>query len=95
MARRMIRVPHVAMVNLLAGCAIVPELLQENCTPDMLSATVLSLLRTRQQPTHARHARRYRDPVASRGRSLPAAAAPTAYRPLPTQALPSIGAGAR
>ena len=44
MARRMIRVPHVAMVNLLAGRAVVPELLQEKCTPDMLSRTVQSLL---------------------------------------------------
>jgi lipid-A-disaccharide synthase len=45
MARRMIQVPHVAMVNLLAGREIVPELLQGDCTPERLSATVLSLLR--------------------------------------------------
>ncbi len=45
MARRMIRVPHVAMVNLLAGHAAVPELLQERCTPAVLCETVLSLLR--------------------------------------------------
>ncbi len=45
MARRMIRVPHVAMVNLLAGREVVPELLQEDCTPQRLAATVLSLLR--------------------------------------------------
>ena len=45
MARRMIRVPHVAMVNLLADRAIVPELLQEACNPATLCATVLSLLR--------------------------------------------------
>ena len=45
MARRMIRVPHVAMVNLLAGHAAVPELLQERCTPAVLCKTVLSLLR--------------------------------------------------
>ena len=45
MARRMIRVPHVAMVNLLAGREVVPELLQEACTPERLSATVHSLLR--------------------------------------------------
>jgi lipid-A-disaccharide synthase len=43
-ARRLIRVPHVAMVNLLAGRAVVPELLQEDCTPDKLAATVLALL---------------------------------------------------
>ena len=44
MARRMIRVPHVAMVNLLAGRQIVPELLQEDCNPRTLAATVLSLI---------------------------------------------------
>jgi len=44
MARRLIRVPHVAMVNLLAGREAVPELLQEDCTPERLSRTVLDLL---------------------------------------------------
>ncbi len=44
-ARRMIRVPYVAMVNLLAGRKIVPELLQEDCNPATLCATVLSLIR--------------------------------------------------
>ena len=43
-ARRLIRVPHVAMVNLLAGQPIVPELLQENCTPERLSDTLVGLL---------------------------------------------------
>jgi len=45
MARRMIKVKHVAMVNLLAGRAVVPELLQQNCTPAKLSATLLALMR--------------------------------------------------
>ncbi len=44
-ARRLIRVPHVAMVNLLAGRLVVPELLQEDCTPERLSQTALDLLR--------------------------------------------------
>jgi len=44
LARRMIRVPHVAMVNLLAGRALVPELLQQDCTPEKLRATVAGLL---------------------------------------------------
>lgn len=43
-ARRLIRVPHVAMVNLLAGRAVVPELLQEDCTPERLAATVSGLI---------------------------------------------------
>ena len=45
MARRMIKVKHVAMVNLLAGRAVVPELLQQDCTPEKLSATLLHLMR--------------------------------------------------
>jgi lipid-A-disaccharide synthase len=45
MARRMIKVEHVAMVNLLAGRAVVPELLQQDCTPEKLSATLLHLMR--------------------------------------------------
>ncbi len=43
-ARRLIRVPHVAMVNLLAGRALVPELLQQDCTPDRLAAEVERLI---------------------------------------------------
>jgi len=45
MARRMIRVPYVAMVNLLAGRAVVPELLQQDCTAETLGRTALTLLR--------------------------------------------------
>ncbi|MHB1304489.1 MAG: lipid-A-disaccharide synthase [Acidiphilium sp.] len=44
LARRMITVPHVAMVNLLAGRALVPELLQEDCAPRPLAATIATLL---------------------------------------------------
>ena len=43
-ARRLIRVPHVAMVNLLAGRQIVPELLQSDCTPAKLAAAVATLI---------------------------------------------------
>ena len=43
-ARRLIRVKHVAMVNLLAGHEIVPELLQQDCTPAKLHAIVHALL---------------------------------------------------
>lgn len=44
-ARRLIRVPHVAMVNLLAGREVVPELLQGDCTAQKLADTVRRLLR--------------------------------------------------
>ncbi|MQR97983.1 lipid-A-disaccharide synthase [Gluconobacter aidae] len=43
-ARRLIKVPHVAMVNLLAGREVVPELLQEDCTPKKLAEMVSKLL---------------------------------------------------
>ena len=55
LARRLIRVPHVAMVNLLAGRQIVPELLQQDCTPEKLAATMRRLL------TEAGAARAQRD----------------------------------
>jgi lipid-A-disaccharide synthase len=45
LGRHLIKVPHVAMINLLAGRALVPELLQEQCRPEILAATVLALLR--------------------------------------------------
>ena len=45
LARRMIRVPFVAMLNLLAGRAVVPELLQQDCTAETLSRHALDLLR--------------------------------------------------
>lgn len=43
-ARRMIKVPYVSILNLLAGREAVPELLQENCTPAKLAATVTQLM---------------------------------------------------
>jgi lipid-A-disaccharide synthase len=43
-ARRLIRVPHVAMVNLLAGREAVPELLQGDCRPERLAAALTTLL---------------------------------------------------
>jgi lipid-A-disaccharide synthase len=43
-AKRLIKVKYVAMINLLAGGPLVPELLQEDCTPEKLAATLQSLL---------------------------------------------------
>lgn len=45
-ARRMIKVPYVAMVNILAGREIVPEMLQENCTAKKLAVKITELLTT-------------------------------------------------
>jgi len=42
--RRLIQVRHVAMVNLLAGKQLVPELLQERCTPEKLADALEELL---------------------------------------------------
>jgi lipid-A-disaccharide synthase len=43
-ARRLIRVKFVAMVNLLAGRAVVPELLQHDGSPERLAETVAGLM---------------------------------------------------
>jgi lipid-A-disaccharide synthase len=42
--RRFVHVDDVAMVNLIAGHRIVPELIQEDCTPERIATEVLSLL---------------------------------------------------
>ncbi len=44
LARRLIRVPHVALPNLVMGRAIVPELLQEDCTGEALARIAGDLL---------------------------------------------------
>jgi lipid-A-disaccharide synthase len=44
-ARRLVKVRYAALVNLLADREVVPELIQEACTPDRL-ATVLETLLT-------------------------------------------------
>ena len=44
-ARRLVRVEHVGMANLLAGERVFPELLQDDFTPERLAHEVLSLIR--------------------------------------------------
>lgn len=45
-ARRMVKVKHVSMVNLLAARPpIVPELIQDQCTPQNIAQTALELLK--------------------------------------------------
>jgi lipid-A-disaccharide synthase len=44
LGRRFVHVKDVAMVNLIAGRRIVPELIQDECTPDRVAAETLSLL---------------------------------------------------
>ncbi len=47
LARRFIKVPHVGMINLLSGGEVVPELLQQDCRPEKLVATLKTLLTDR------------------------------------------------
>jgi lipid-A-disaccharide synthase len=42
--RRLVTVPHASLVNLLAGETVVPELLQERCTPEALAEALAPLL---------------------------------------------------
>ena len=48
-ARAVIRVPHIAMVNVVAGRELVPELLQHRATPSRIAATLIELLRDAQR----------------------------------------------
>ena len=42
--KRLIRVPHLGMVNLLAGRELCPELIQNAATPEKLAAAISPLL---------------------------------------------------
>ncbi|HEY3120518.1 MAG TPA: lipid-A-disaccharide synthase [Vicinamibacteria bacterium] len=44
LGRPFVRVPHYAMVNLIAGRRLVPELIQRDFTPDRVAAEALALL---------------------------------------------------
>ena len=46
--RRMVKVPYVTVVNLILGRKVVPEYVQEHCTPPLLAAAVAHLLRDEQ-----------------------------------------------
>ena len=43
-ARRLIKVPHASLVNLLCAREVVPECIQENCVPEKLTGALLPLL---------------------------------------------------
>ena len=44
LARRLLRVDHIALPNLIAGRDVVPEVLQSQATPDHLADVILALL---------------------------------------------------
>ena len=52
LGRRFLLVENVAMVNLIAGQRIVPELIQDDCTAENVAAETLSLL-TDHEPCRA------------------------------------------
>jgi lipid-A-disaccharide synthase len=41
---RLVKVPYVAMANLLVGRALAPELLQDRCRADLLAPALLAFL---------------------------------------------------
>jgi lipid-A-disaccharide synthase len=49
LGRRLVRAPHLSMVNLLAGRRIVPELMQGDCTAEKLAAEARRLLEDRER----------------------------------------------
>ena len=56
LGRRFLLVENVAMVNLIAGRRIVPELIQDDCTPDAIAAETLALLTDRERAAETRRA---------------------------------------
>jgi lipid-A-disaccharide synthase len=54
-ARRLVRTPYFAMVNLIAGQQIVPELIQDNFTPDRVAQEVERLLDSPEARDDMRH----------------------------------------
>lgn len=44
LAKRLVRVPHIALANLVAGERVVPEILQDEASPERLSGLLLNLL---------------------------------------------------
>ncbi len=54
LAKWLVRVPHVSLVNLVLGGRTVPELLQSDASVERLAATAAELLRSREQITRMR-----------------------------------------
>jgi lipid-A-disaccharide synthase len=44
LGRRLVKVPHFAMANLIAGARVVPEVIQRELTPERVAAEVRALL---------------------------------------------------
>lgn len=44
LVRRLVTVPYASLLNLIAGSEVIPELMQQDCTPAKLSAAIVELL---------------------------------------------------
>ncbi len=49
MAKSVLRIPDIALVNIVAGRRLVPELVQHQATPKRIAGAMLELLRSREQ----------------------------------------------
>jgi len=68
--RRMgVAVEHASLVNLLAGRQVVPERLQEECTPELLAETVGDILGSEQVRAEQRQA--FKEVVKALGDRVP------------------------
>jgi lipid-A-disaccharide synthase len=52
--RLLVRLPHIALPNLVAGRRVVPELIQRDCNPERIAA---ELLRYLEDPDHTERVR--------------------------------------
>ena len=57
-ARRLVTVDYMAMPNILAGCEVFPEFIQDRATPDHLAGAALELWRNKKRRAGVRTALR-------------------------------------
>jgi lipid-A-disaccharide synthase len=74
--RKLLRVPHVSLINILAGREIVPEMLQYRMRPELLAAKVAELCRDgEQRRAMIEDLKKVREKLGTTGASLRAAKA--------------------
>ncbi|MEP0774451.1 MAG: lipid-A-disaccharide synthase [Acidobacteriota bacterium] len=88
LARRLVRLPHVSLVNLVAGRSVVPELLQRACTWQALAAAAGRLF-SDDGERQRRELQAVRDRLGPPGASARAAAAVARLLGLSSEASPS------
>jgi lipid-A-disaccharide synthase len=55
LGKLLVRVPHVGLVNLVAGQSLVPELLQDDATGDNIARAIHTMIDDGDQLNHLRH----------------------------------------